>query len=42
VNDQGTVRRFGTSDNDYITDVLGRKTDAFIKNSATQSRPFFA
>ena len=42
VNDQGTIRHFGTQDSDYITDVLSRKTDAFLKNSAAQNRPFFA
>jgi N-acetylglucosamine-6-sulfatase len=42
VNDQGTIRHYGTSDNDYKTDVLSRQTDAFISNSAAQGTPFFA
>jgi N-acetylglucosamine-6-sulfatase len=42
VNDQGTVRHFGTKDSDYKTDVLSRQTNAFIGNSASQGRPFFA
>ena len=42
VNDQGTVRRFGTKDSDYMTDVLSRQTNAFIGNGASQGRPFFA
>jgi N-acetylglucosamine-6-sulfatase len=42
VNDQGTLRHFGTKDSDYKTDVLSRQTNAFIGNSASQGRPFFA
>ena len=42
VNDNGTIRHFGTSDSDYITDVLSRKTNTFIANSASQGAPFFA
>ena len=41
VND-GTPKHFGTSDRDYMTDVLSRKTDAFISSSASQGAPFFA
>jgi N-acetylglucosamine-6-sulfatase len=42
VNDQGTVRHFGTRDIDYKTDVLSRQTNAFISTSAAQGTPFFA
>ncbi len=42
VNDNGTLRHFGTSDTDYITDVLSRKADAFISSSASRDVPFFA
>jgi N-acetylglucosamine-6-sulfatase len=42
VNDDGTIRHFGTKDSDYKTDVLSRKTNAFISNSVSQGKPFFA
>jgi N-acetylglucosamine-6-sulfatase len=42
VNDQGTIRHFGTQDSDYKTDVLSRKTNAFISDSAARGTPFFA
>jgi N-acetylglucosamine-6-sulfatase len=42
VNDQGTVRHFGTKDSDYKTDVLSRQTNAFIGNSVSQGKPLFA
>ena len=42
VNDDGVIRHYGTNDNDYMTDVLSRKTNAFIENSAPRSQPFFA
>src|SRR5215211_5620684 len=41
-NDQGTIRHFGTSDGDYVTDVLSRKTNTFISDSASLGTPFFA
>jgi N-acetylglucosamine-6-sulfatase len=41
-SDDGTIKRFGTSDSDYNTDVITRKTKAFIGASATQPEPFFA
>src|ERR671910_755194 len=41
-NDQGTIRHFGTSDSDYVTDVLGGKAKTFISTSAAQGKPFFA
>src|SRR5215216_1984993 len=33
MNDQGTTRHYGTSDSAYKTDVLSRKTNAFITDS---------
>jgi arylsulfatase A-like enzyme len=42
VNDDGTVRHYGTEDSDYKTDVLSRQTNAFIGNNASQGKPFFA
>ena len=42
VNDQGTIRHFGTSASDYKTDVISRQTNAFISNSAAAGTPFFA
>ena len=41
-NDQGTIRHFGTSDSDYVTDVVGGKAKTFISTSAAQGKPFFA
>src|SRR5215208_6056573 len=41
-NDQGTIRHFGTKARSYQTDVIRRKTNTFISDSATQSSPFFA
>jgi N-acetylglucosamine-6-sulfatase len=42
VNDDGTIRHFGGSDNDYHTDVLRRQARAFVGSSAAQGKPFFA
>jgi N-acetylglucosamine-6-sulfatase len=42
VNDQGTIRHFGTKDSDYKTDVLSRQTNAFISTNAAQGTLFFA
>ena len=44
VNDQGTTIHFGTSKSDYQTDVLSRRVNAFIAESASSSQPapFFA
>src|SRR5215204_1218178 len=44
VNDQGTIKHFGTTDNDDKTDVISRTTTAFIENTAGQPTPvpFFA
>src|SRR5829696_7764857 len=42
VNDNGTIRHFGTKASDYFTDVLRNNTLAFIGTSAAQGKPFFA
>src|SRR5215217_7712697 len=42
VNDQGTIRHFGSKDSDYKTDVLSRKTNRFISSSVSEGKPFFA
>jgi N-acetylglucosamine-6-sulfatase len=42
VNDNGTVRHYGTSKGDYSTDVLSSRTDEFIAYSASIGKPFFA
>src|SRR5215204_690482 len=42
VNDDGTLRHFGTTSSDYSTDVISRKTNTFISSSASLGTPFFA
>jgi N-acetylglucosamine-6-sulfatase len=42
VNDNGTLRHFGTGERDYQTDVLRRKTRRFIDASLARRTPFFA
>jgi arylsulfatase A-like enzyme len=42
ISDNGTITHFGTSQSDYKTDVLKRKTKTFINNSASLGTPFFA
>jgi N-acetylglucosamine-6-sulfatase len=42
VSVDGTKTHFGTSANDYKTDVLSEQTNAFIANSVSQGTPFFA
>jgi arylsulfatase A-like enzyme len=42
VNDDGTIRHYGTRASDYRTDVISRQADAFITNSASRGVPFFA
>jgi N-acetylglucosamine-6-sulfatase len=42
VNDGGAIRHFGTSDKDYLTDMLKRQTKAFISTSVAHGKPFFA
>ncbi len=42
VNDNGTIKHFGTAERDYLTDVLRRQTQQFIGGSVAGGRPFFA
>ena len=42
VNDNGTIKHFGTSKSDYSTDVLKREVQQFIGANAAQGKPFFA
>jgi N-acetylglucosamine-6-sulfatase len=42
VNDNGTIKHFGTGKRDYLTDVLKRQTQQFIGGSVARGRPFFA
>ncbi len=42
VSDDGSVRSYGHGRADYSTDVLTRKTEQFVHQSADDGRPFFA
>jgi N-acetylglucosamine-6-sulfatase len=42
VNDNGTIKHFGTGERGYLTDVLRRQTQQFIGGSVAGGRPFFA
>src|SRR5215204_2329454 len=42
VNDNGTIRHFGTTNSDYSTDVLKREVQQFIGTNVAQGKPFFA
>jgi len=42
VNDNGTIKHFGTTESNYSTDVLNREVKEFIGASAAQGKPFFA
>src|SRR5215217_6677439 len=42
VNDNGTIRHYGSSKSDYSTDVLNTQVKEFIDASAAQGKPFFA
>ncbi len=42
VNDNGTIKHYGTTNSDYSTDVLNREVQQFIGASAPQGKPFFA
>jgi N-acetylglucosamine-6-sulfatase len=41
LNATGTVRRYGTSADDYQTDVLARKGTGFVREAADADEPFF-
>ncbi|MBA3636360.1 MAG: sulfatase [Rubrobacteraceae bacterium] len=42
INDDGAVRRFGSSTPDYETDVIANRAKTFIRASAKKGLPFFA
>ena len=42
INDDGSVRRFGSSTADYETDVMADRAKTFIGTAATAGKPFFA
>jgi N-acetylglucosamine-6-sulfatase len=42
VSDNGIPKHYGTGDRAYMTDVLRRKSKAFIGSNASQGVPFFA
>jgi N-acetylglucosamine-6-sulfatase len=42
VNDNGTIKHFGTGETDYLTDVLRKRTQQFIGAQVARGRPFFA
>jgi N-acetylglucosamine-6-sulfatase len=42
VNDNGTIKHFGTTNSDYSTDVLKTQVNEFIGANAAQRKPFFA
>jgi N-acetylglucosamine-6-sulfatase len=42
VNDNGTIKHYGTSATDYSTDVLSFQTQQFINESKNLGKPFFA
>lgn len=41
VNENGSIVTYGHSENDYLTDVLARKAQAFIRQAADKQKPFF-
>jgi N-acetylglucosamine-6-sulfatase len=41
MNENGNLVQYGSSANDYMTDVLSRKANAFIQQAASDRRPFF-
>jgi N-acetylglucosamine-6-sulfatase len=42
INDDGTIRHFGSRPSDYETDVIANHAKTFIGRSANASKPFFA
>jgi N-acetylglucosamine-6-sulfatase len=42
VNDNGTIRHYGTQESDYNTDVISAQTQDFIDASVAANKPFFA
>ena len=42
LSDQGRLRHFGHRRQDYLTDVIARRADRFIRSSVRSGRPFVA
>jgi N-acetylglucosamine-6-sulfatase len=42
VNDNGTIKHYGTAPSDYATDVISDHANAFVSDSVAQGSPFFA
>ena len=42
VNDNGTIKHYGSDPSDYSTDVLKGQTEQFINASVSTRKPFFA
>jgi arylsulfatase A-like enzyme len=41
LNENGSLHRYGSGPEDYLTDVLSRKATGFIQQAASDKRPFF-
>jgi N-acetylglucosamine-6-sulfatase len=41
LNENGNIAEYGHSDSDYLTDVISRKTQAFIRQAVERRKPFF-
>jgi arylsulfatase A-like enzyme len=41
LNENGKLVKYGHADADYLTDVIARKTEAFIHQAAEKKKPFF-
>ena len=41
VNDNGVTKNFGSTESDYMMDVLNTESQQFIQNSVTAGKPFF-
>lgn len=41
LNENGTLVDYGTDPDDYLTDVIARKSDDFIRRAAGGTKPFF-
>jgi N-acetylglucosamine-6-sulfatase len=41
VNDNGVTKNFGSTESDYMTDVINTESQQFIQNSVTAGKPFF-
>jgi arylsulfatase A-like enzyme len=41
INENGKIVAYGHAENDYLTDVIARKAQAFIRQAAEKHKPFF-